>query len=185
VSSRTRWKAVVSRHETGIQRGHALALDAIDRALIASLRTDGRMSYTELATRLGVSEGTARNRLSRLVESGALRIRPVVEPDKIGYRMNVWFGIRCRPGALLEVAAALRELHPVRYVGVCSGAFDIICESIFLSEEELLRFLSDEIRSIDGITDVDTSTVLDIAKFGYEWELREEETTETPRAKGN
>jgi Lrp/AsnC family transcriptional regulator, regulator for asnA, asnC and gidA len=164
-------------------RGHALTLDAIDRRLIASLRTDGRMSYTELAARLGVSEGTARNRLNRLVESGALRVRPVVEPDRIGYRMNVWFGIRCRPGALREVAAALRELHPVRYVGVCSGAFDIICEAIFLSEEELLRFLSDEIRAIDGIVHVDTSTVLDIAKFGYEWELREEDTPETTRPK--
>jgi Lrp/AsnC family transcriptional regulator for asnA, asnC and gidA len=141
------------------------------------------MSYTELASRLGVSEGTARNRLSRLVQSGALRVRPVVEPDRIGYRMNVWFGIRCRPGALREVAAALRELHPVRYVGVCSGAFDIICEAIFLSEEELLRFLSAEMRAIDGVVDVDTSTVLDIAKFGYEWELREEDTTEATKGK--
>ena len=161
-----------------------MTLDVIDRKLIASLKTDGRMSYTELAKRLGVSEGTARNRLSRLVETGALRIRPVVEPDRIGYRMNVWFGIRCRPGSLREVAAALRELHPVRYVGVCTGAFDIICEAIFLSEEEVLRFLSDEIRAVNGIADVDTSTVLDIAKFGYEWELREEDTTETTRPKG-
>ena len=160
-----------------------MSLDSIDRQLIASLKIDGRMSYAELATRLGVSEGTARNRLGRLVESGALRIMPVVEPDKIGYRMNVWLGIRCRPGALLDVAAALRELHPVRYVGVCSGAYDIICESIFLSEEELLRFLADEIRSIGGITEVDTSTVLDISKFGYEWELREEDVVPNKRTR--
>jgi Lrp/AsnC family transcriptional regulator for asnA, asnC and gidA len=160
-----------------------VSLDSIDRQLIASLKIDGRMSYAELATRLSVSEGTARNRLGRLVQSGALRIMPVVEPDKIGYRMNVWLGIRCAPGALLDVASALRDLHPVRYVGVCSGAYDIICESIFLSEEELLRFLSDEIRAIEGITDVDTSTVLDISKFGYEWELREEDVAPNKRAR--
>ena len=160
-----------------------MSLDSIDRQLIASLKIDGRMSYAELATRLGVSEGTARNRLGRLVESGALRIMPVVEPDKIGYRMNVWLGIRCRPGALLDVAAALRELHPVRYVGVCSGAYDIICESIFLSEGELLRFLAEEIRTIEGITEVDTSTVLDISKFGYEWELREEDVVPNKRTR--
>jgi DNA-binding Lrp family transcriptional regulator len=97
--------------------------------------------------------------------------------------MNVWLGIRCTPGALLDVSSALRDLHPVRYVGVCSGAYDIICESIFLSEEELLRFLSDELRAIEGITDVDTSTVLDIAKFGYEWELREEDVAPNRRAR--
>jgi Lrp/AsnC family transcriptional regulator for asnA, asnC and gidA len=61
-----------------------VSLDSIDRQLIASLKIDGRMSYAELATRLSVSEGTARNRLGRLVQSGALRIMPVVEPDKIG-----------------------------------------------------------------------------------------------------
>jgi hypothetical protein len=49
--------------------------------------------------------------------------------------------------------------------------------------EELLRFLSDEIRAIEGITDVDTSTVLDIAKFGYEWELREEDVAPNKRAR--
>ncbi len=160
-----------------------MKLDATDRHLISSLKLDGRMSYAELATRLGVSEGTARNRLSRLIESGVLRIAPVVEPETIGYRLNVWLGIRCRPGALREVAAHLRDLHPVRYVGVCAGAYDLICESIFLSEDELLRFLSEELGRVEGIAEVDTSTVLDIAKFGYEWELREEDVLPRRRAR--
>jgi Lrp/AsnC family transcriptional regulator, regulator for asnA, asnC and gidA len=150
-------------------------LDAVDRRLIANLKLDGRMSYAELASRLGVSEGTARNRLTRLISRGVVRIAPVVEPEPIGYRLNVWLGIRCRPGAVRTVASTLRDLHPVRYLGICAGTYDLICEAIFLSEAELLAFLTDDLGDVEEIAHVDTSTVLDIAKFGYEWELREED----------
>jgi Lrp/AsnC family transcriptional regulator for asnA, asnC and gidA len=150
-------------------------LDSIDRQLIACLKLDGRMSYAEMASRLKVSEGTAKNRLSRLLESGALRVFPVVEPEPIGYRLNVWLGIQCEPGALQKVGEALRQFHAVRYVGLCAGAFDIICEAVFLSARELLSFLSDEVSAIDGVVDMSTSTVLDTCKLGYEWELREED----------
>lgn len=74
-----------------------MSLDSLDRQLIAGLKLDGRMSYAELAGRLGVSEGTVKNRLTKLLRSGALAIVPVVEPDRIGYRLNVWIGVRCSP----------------------------------------------------------------------------------------
>jgi Lrp/AsnC family transcriptional regulator, regulator for asnA, asnC and gidA len=163
------------------RNGGAVRLDSVDRGLVANLKLDGRMSYAELASRLGVSEGTARNRLTRLIEGGVVRIAPVVEPEPIGYRLNVWLGIRCHPGAARDAAAALRDLHPVRYVGICTGTYDLICEAIFLSEAELLGFLSTGLADVPGLVHVDTSTVLDIAKFGYEWELREEDVLPASR----
>jgi Lrp/AsnC family transcriptional regulator, regulator for asnA, asnC and gidA len=155
--------------------GLAMQLDSIDRRLIGALKHDGRKSYAELASSIGVSEGTVRNRLARLVESGVVRIVPVVEPENVGYRLNVWFAIRCQPGTLRDVARSLRGLHPVRYVAISTGAYDVITEAIFLDEAEMLSFLNDDVPTIDGITDIDTSTVLTIEKFGYEWELREED----------
>jgi Lrp/AsnC family transcriptional regulator for asnA, asnC and gidA len=158
-------------------------LDAIDRRLIAALKDDGRKSYAELAASIGASEGTARNRLTRLVESGAVRVVPVVEPEHLGYRLNVWFAVRCRPGTLREVARSLRALHPVRYVAMSSGAFDIVCEAIFLDEGEMLSFLNDDVPGIGGIAAIESSTVLAIEKFGYEWELREEDVSPVTRRK--
>lgn len=152
-----------------------MELDAIDRKLIAALKTDGRMSYTELAGRLNVAEGTARNRLQRLIDSETIRITPIVDQMKIGYRLNVWIGVRCQPGTLTNVAAALAGFHPIRYVGACTGAYDVICEGVFLSQDEMLAFLEREIPTVDGITGTETSVVLQMTKLGYEWELREEE----------
>ena len=108
-----------------------MALDALDRRLISCLKLDGRMSYSELGGRLGVSEGTARNRLGKLLASGALQIVPVVEPEMIGYRLNMWIGVRCRPGSARSVAEGLARFHAVRYATACAGVYDVICEAVF------------------------------------------------------
>jgi Lrp/AsnC family transcriptional regulator, regulator for asnA, asnC and gidA len=152
-----------------------MSLDTLDRQLIASLKLDGRMSYAELAGRLGVSEGTARNRLARLVEAGTVRILPIVDQTTLGYRLNAWIGVRCQPGAFRRVAEELAGCHAVRYVGACTGAYDVICEAVFLSQEEMLQFLESELPTVGGITSTETSIVLEMAKLGYEWELREED----------
>jgi DNA-binding Lrp family transcriptional regulator len=152
-----------------------MRLDELDRRLISALKEDGRMSYTELATRLRVAEGTARNRLQRLLGSETLKIVPIIDQMKIGYRLNVWIGVRCRPGTFRKVAQALAAAHAVRYVGACTGGYDVICEAVFLYQDEMLGFLENELPAIDGITSTETSVVLHITKLGYEWELREED----------
>jgi Lrp/AsnC family transcriptional regulator for asnA, asnC and gidA len=152
-----------------------MALDAVDRRLISCLKLDGRMSYAELAGRLQVSEGTARNRMQKLMDAGTLQVVPVVEPDTIGYRLNVWIGVRCLPGAARTIAHALAEFHAVRYATACAGVYDVICEAVFLSQAEMLDFLESELQTVSGITGVETSMVLEIAKTGWEWELREED----------
>jgi Lrp/AsnC family transcriptional regulator for asnA, asnC and gidA len=161
-----------------------MRLDDLDRQLITALKEDGRMSFTALAGRMGVAEGTARNRLNRLVENSTLRIAPILDQTKIGYRLNVWMGIRSRPGTFRGIADALSKLHAVRYVGACTGAYDVICELVFLSQGEMVTFLEEEIPRIDGIVDTQTSLVLEITKLGYEWELREEDAKPDPAVNG-
>jgi hypothetical protein len=39
----------------------------------------------------------------------------------------------------------------------------------------MLDFLESELQTVAGITGVETSMVLEIAKTGWEWELREED----------
>lgn len=48
------------------------APDALDRAIIAHLRVDGRASLAKLAEAVGVARGTIQNRLDRLLATGTL-----------------------------------------------------------------------------------------------------------------
>ena len=72
--------------------GHAiiLAMDAIDRKIIAELQAEGRLTVTELAQRVGLSVAPCHRRLRALETSGAIRgYRAVVDPAAIGLGFEV------------------------------------------------------------------------------------------------
>ena len=58
----------------------AVVLDETDKALIEALQHDGRMPYTRLADRVGLSEAAVRQRVQRLIESGVCQIVAVTDP---------------------------------------------------------------------------------------------------------
>ena len=48
-------------------------MEEIDRAIVSLLSGDGRMSFTELARRTGLSVSAAHQRVRRLEQSGVIR----------------------------------------------------------------------------------------------------------------
>ena len=63
-----------------------MALDAVDRRIVALLSEDGRMSINELAGRAHVSRATAYARLERLRRDGVITgFAAMVDPAKVGY----------------------------------------------------------------------------------------------------
>ncbi|WP_131740043.1 Lrp/AsnC family transcriptional regulator [Actinomadura roseirufa] len=60
-------------------------MDAIDRKILAVLQTDGRVTITELASRVGLSVSPCHRRLRELERSGTIRgYRAVVSPAALG-----------------------------------------------------------------------------------------------------
>jgi Lrp/AsnC family transcriptional regulator for asnA, asnC and gidA len=69
------------------------------------------------------------------------------------------------------VADHLREQSEVRYAGISVGRYDLVIEAVFDDQEHLLHFVTSKLGAIEGITGVETSMILKVAKFTYEWEL--------------
>jgi DNA-binding Lrp family transcriptional regulator len=60
-------------------------VDAIDREILSSLQDDGRMSVTDLSSRVGLSLSACHRRLKDLEHAGAIeRYRAVVSPKAVG-----------------------------------------------------------------------------------------------------
>ncbi|GKT13196.1 Lrp/AsnC family transcriptional regulator, partial [Aduncisulcus paluster] len=55
-------------------------VDGLDIAILQTLVEDGRQSSRNIGRLLEVSEGTVRARISRMTQSGLLRIAAMVEP---------------------------------------------------------------------------------------------------------
>jgi len=61
-------------------------IDELDRAMIKLLSGDGRMSFTELSSRLSVTEKTVRSRYKNLIENDILSVVGVVNPIALGLK---------------------------------------------------------------------------------------------------
>jgi Lrp/AsnC family transcriptional regulator for asnA, asnC and gidA len=148
--------------------------DQLDRQIISLLQKDGRRPNTEIAQQLGVTETTVRKRIGRLVSENLIKVVAVPSPEVMGVTMSAIVGITVEMSAVQDVAAALEALPQTRYVGYSTGPYDLIIEVFFRSHEELLDLLSKKLARIPGITKTDTSVILKVTKFAYEWEIPEE-----------
>jgi Lrp/AsnC family transcriptional regulator, regulator for asnA, asnC and gidA len=146
-------------------------IDQVDRAIIRVLQRDGRTSNTEIGRALGLTETTIRKRIGRLVGEGLVNIVAVPTPDAVGMTTSAIIGISVQLDSLHRVSDRLVACREVRYVGLSTGRYDVIVEAFFDDHEHLLEFISTTLGGMEGVTSVETSLILKVAKFSYEWEI--------------
>jgi DNA-binding Lrp family transcriptional regulator len=147
-------------------------LGELDAAIFAELQRDGRVAFTALAERLGVSEAYVRRRVKRLSEADVLSITAVADPALLGLEEMAWIGLVVAPARLRAVTRALVELPEVDYVVVCSGEFNVMAEVTCPSSRELYRLLL-ELRRIDGVRRTETFVYLDLVRQQFRWPVGE------------
>lgn len=143
-------------------------LDALDRKIINRLQQDGRRAYGAIAEEIGLSEAAVRRRVQRLKDSGVMQIVAITDPLQLGYGREALIGIRVQ-GDVRLVADKVAAIDEANYVVMTAGSFDIIAEVIAEDDNDLVHLLNDAIRSIPGVTEVETFLYLKLAKQTYEW----------------
>jgi Lrp/AsnC family transcriptional regulator for asnA, asnC and gidA len=151
--------------------GRDEVVDEIDRAIIRILQRDGRASNTEIGRALDLTETTIRKRIARLISERLINVVAVPTPLAVGMTTSVIIGISVRLGDLETVSDRLVHYPEVRYVGLSTGRYDLIIEAFFNDNEHLLSFVSNELGSDPAVRQVETSLILKVAKFSYEWEI--------------
>jgi Lrp/AsnC family transcriptional regulator, regulator for asnA, asnC and gidA len=151
--------------------GRPGVVDDIDREIIRLLQRDGRSSNTEIGRALGLTETTIRKRIARLVNEALVSIVAVPTPDAVGMTTSAIIGISVQLQHIRSVSDQLVAQPEVRYVGVSTGRYDLIVEAFFSDHEHLLDFVSTRLGAMPGVTAVETSLILKVAKFSYEWEI--------------
>jgi Lrp/AsnC family transcriptional regulator for asnA, asnC and gidA len=158
-----RWEA--ARHKSG-RRGvepTALTLDEVDRRILAELNADGRVPFLRVARTLGVSESLVRQRVTRMLESGAVRVLAITNPRSMGFATVAWIGIVASGGVPLgDLAGRVAALPSIAYVAICAGQFDIFAEAICVDRADLLRVLDEEVRPLAGVGHTEVFVYLDL-----------------------
>lgn len=103
------------------------ALDGTDRAIVALLAEDGRLSVNELASRANVSRATAYARLERLRRDGVVTgFTATVDPEAIGLGLAALILAHIEQGKWQEAREQLLALPGVEYMAFTSGEFDVV-----------------------------------------------------------
>lgn len=146
-------------------------LDPTDKAIIEALQLDGRLPYSELGPRVGLSQAAVRQRVKRLLDSGVMQVVAVTDPARLGVGLQALVGITV-DGDLKGVAAALAGVDEIDYVVVTTGRFDIFAEVVCADTAALFDLVNDRIRSIGGVKSTEVFTYLDLVKQTYAWGTR-------------
>lgn len=146
-------------------------LDELDRAIVRQLQRNGRLTNTEIGRELSVTEATIRKRMHRLIDEGLIQVLAVPTPLVSQPSVSAIIGISAQLSAVSDVAEHLRAQPEVRYAGISVGRYDLVIEAVFSDQEHLLRFVTDGLGAVEGISAAETSMILKVAKFTYEWEL--------------
>ena len=139
-------------------------MDDLDYQLIALLQANGRASNIELASEIGVSEGTIRRRFRRLVRDGVIRVVAIPDPAKLGHGTTALVGLQVDPAEVEPVANQLAELAEVQYAAITTGAYDVFIWVALPSPEDLASFLRSQVGMISGVRRTETFVNLSIKK---------------------
>lgn len=137
-------------------------MDLMDQQLISLLKEDAQQSSNVLAKKLHVSPATVRRRIKKLTQSRVLRIRAVVDYNKLGLPLAALFGFDVAHDKLDATMRALAGLPEVLWLSTTTGRYDIIAFARFASTSELANFLQKEMASIDGVKESETFLCLQI-----------------------
>ncbi len=132
-------------------------MDALDREILAILRRDSRTPYTEIADRVGTSEGTVRNRVERLLDDGVIeRFTVATRTGNVKAMIEVGVAVDVDTGAVSERMAEWTE---VDFVWQVSGEEDIVVVAD-TTDTGALNELITRARELDEVVSTKTRLIL-------------------------
>lgn len=144
-------------------------VDEKDQEIIRMLGKNARITNTEIANSLGISEATVRNRIKKLVANRIIQNIAIINPKTMGYHFHAHIGVQVDYQNIENITKKLKKLDAVYFLGFATGRYDLIIFCFFRNPEEQLNFLTEQLARINGIKRIETLQILKILKANYIW----------------
>lgn len=133
-------------------------MDKKDLYIIKRLAENAKISKTELAKELGLSETAVRKRLKKLEQNGIiLGYNAVINYKKTGLYYTI-IGLSIEVEKLPEIINKLEKIQEIKLIHLSSGDHDIILEAVAEKIEDLDKIYN-TLQKTDGITKIYPSLV--------------------------
>lgn len=143
-------------------------LDRFDRAILAVLAQDGRISITDLAGRIGLSKSPTQTRLRRLEADGVIRgYRALLDPIRLGLDHVAFVEVKLtqtREAALEAFNAAVAQVPEIEQAHLIAGSFDYLLKVRTGSMRAYRAVLADRISTLPHVAATSTYVAMQAVK---------------------
>jgi len=143
----------------------AVDLDDFDRKILAILRRDGRITFTDLAQQVGLSKTPCQQRVRRLVEKGVITgFAAIVDPAKVGLDHVAFAEVKLsdtREAALKQFNAAVRAIPEVEECHMIASSFDYLLKVRTVDIRRYRIVLGEKISSLPHVASTSTFVAME------------------------
>jgi Lrp/AsnC family leucine-responsive transcriptional regulator len=143
-------------------------LSRMDTRILRELQKDGRISYAELARRVGLTTSPCLERVKRMENEGIIRgYTALLDPDKLHSNLVVFVQIRLMrmsQDVFEEFKQAAIALDEVQECYLVSGNFDYLIKARVNNMEAYRKFLGETLLSLPGVQESTSYVVMEQVK---------------------
>lgn len=139
-------------------------LDGTDLRILTALQADGRLTNTELADQVGLSQSPCLRRVRRLEQDGFIRsYRAVLDREAVGLSLTVFVEFKLETSSQVASEMLQRDLLTLPQVVTChmlSGDVDCLAEIVVPSVKAFETFLNTQLRSLPNVRNIRSNIAL-------------------------
>lgn len=149
-----------------------MKLDALDRRILGALQSDGRITYDELAARVGLSASATLRRVKRLEEAGVITgYAALVDAARVGLGLTAYINVHMekqsdtgKRSPMDDFAAAVQSWPEVAECVSLTGEMDYLLRVVVHDMAHYSRFMTDTLLRHPSVQDCRTSFVMEQVK---------------------
>lgn len=145
-----------------------IKLSRIDIHILQELQNDGRISYAELARRVGLTTSPCLERVKRMEREGIIRgYTALLGAEYLQSKLVVFVQIRLlrlSQDIFTEFGQAAAALDEVQECSLVSGNFDYLIKARVADMEAYRKFLGETLLSLPGVQESTSFVVMEQVK---------------------
>lgn len=150
-------------------------MDEIDISIISELMPQGRLTWAELAQRVGLSAPGLMDRIRRLEEKKVIQgYRALIDPQALGLNLTAFVSLSLeKPSHRTGFLKRIKQLPEVQECHHVAGDDDYLIKLRCLNTRHLDQIITMGLKSLPGVTRTRTTIVMGTEKETSELPLPE------------
>lgn len=148
-------------------------IDQTDLKILEELRKDGRASFSDIASKLGIATSTVTGRVQKMEEKEVITgYKPKIDYENLGFELTGMIAIKAEAEQIEDTAEKLESKNRVLSFFEVTGKTDMIVVSRFIDRKDMNGFLK-ELQKTEGIRSTETNVILTSPKLEDNINLRD------------